>query len=390
MITILSKIFISQSMPKERIRSAYGVLCGVVGIFLNLLLFGGKFFAGWLSGSIAITADAFNNLSDAGSSVVTLVGFKLAAQKPDSHHPFGHGRMEYIAGLVVAAVIFFMGIELMRDSITKILYPKDTQFSGLILCILLISIIVKCYMAFYNNHIGKKIGSSTIKAVAMDSLSDCVATLVVLICTLLCHYAHLQIDGYCGVLVSLFIFYAGFSAGRDTLNPLLGQPPEKEFVEKIEHIVLHFDENICGVHDLIVHDYGPGRRIISLHAEVPADGNLLQLHDIIDNLEMTLAKEMGCVATIHMDPVVTHDAHIGHLKQQVMDIVHDIDTIISLHDFRVVKGDSHTNIIFDIVIPYRYRMTDEAVKTAIQKKVNTEIGEEYFTVIQIDKVTFSS
>lgn len=386
MITLLSKIFISQSMPQERIRSAYGVLCGVVGIILNILLFIGKTFAGVISGSISIMADAINNLSDAGASVVTLIGFKLAEQKPDAKHPFGHGRIEYVSGFIVAIVIFVMAFELFKSSIEKIIHPQSTRFSLPIIVILVVSILIKLYMAFYNHRVGKKIGSATVKAVAADSISDCVATLVVFICTLLNHYADLQVDGYCGVVVSLFIFYAGFSAARDTLNPLLGQAPEQEFVKEIENIVLHFDNNISGVHDLIVHDYGPGRCMISLHAEVPADGDILQLHDIIDNLECKLAKEMGCKATIHMDPVVTKDEHIREMKQVITDIIKDIDKVISMHDFRVVVGDTHTNIIFDIVVPYGYSMTDEQLKERIQYAVQEQLGKEFFTVIQIDNV----
>lgn len=389
MITVLSRIFIRESMSEAQKRSAYGILCGVVGILLNILLFAGKFFAGWISNSISITADAFNNLSDAGSSIVTLVGFKLAEQKPDSHHPFGHGRIEYISGLIVSAVILIMAFELVRDSIRKIIQPQETVFSAVAIGILAVSILVKCYMALYNHSIGRKIDSAAIKAVAADSLGDCIATLVVLVSMVIGYITDLQIDGYAGVIVGIFIFLTGISAARDTLNPLLGQPPEKEFVDQIENIVRNFDENISGVHDLIVHDYGPGRRIISLHAEVPAEGNILQLHDIIDNLEKKLSKELGCLTTIHMDPVVTRDEHVGQLKKQVTEIICNMDPVITMHDFRVVKGDTHTNIIFDIVVPFRFHISDETIKTTIQERVKEKLGEEYFTVIQIDKFTFS-
>lgn len=385
MITILSRLFHFEKLPENEARGAYGMLCGIVGIVLNLVLCGGKFFAGLISHSIAITADAANNLSDAASSIVTLIGFKLAGQKPDAKHPFGHGRIEYVSGLVVAAAILIMAFELVRDSIDKIIHPQDTEFSMLIVVILIASICVKCYMAFYNRGVGKKIGSATIRAVATDSLSDCITTSVVLIATLVGHFTSLRIDGYCGVVVGILIFYAGFSAAKDTLDPLLGQPPEKEFVEQIEQLVLHFDENVIGIHDLMVHDYGPGRLFISLHAEVPAEGDILQLHDVIDNLEMKIHKELGCAVTIHMDPVVTRDERVKRLKEQVKQIVADMDTQLTLHDFRVVIGETHTNIIFDIVIPYEYPKTDEQVVDEIKGKISTLLGENYYAVIKVDK-----
>lgn len=385
MVGLLAKIFIPQDMPTDRKRSAYGMLCGLVGIILNILLFTGKFIAGMLSNSIAITADAFNNLSDAGSSIVTLAGFKLAEQKPDSEHPFGHGRMEYVSGLIVAAIILIMAFELVKDSINKLIHPEDTEFSALVLAILIVSILVKCYMAFYNTRIGKQIGSATIHATATDSLNDCVATTVVLITTIIEHYSGFHLDGISGIFVGLFIFYGGISAAKDTLDPLLGQPPEKEFVDKIEQIVTTYDENIVGFHDLIVHDYGPGRRMVTLHAEVPADGDILKMHDIIDNIEMKLSKELGCTATIHMDPVITSDEHIQEMKNKVIDIVTGIDPVITLHDFRIVSGETHTNVIFDIVVPFRFRMSDEELTRTIKEQVKKCLGEEYFAVIQVDK-----
>ena len=387
MITILTRLFHFDKMPEGKLRGAYGMLCGIVGIVLNLVLCAGKFFAGIISHSIAITADAANNLSDAASSIVTLIGFKLAGQKPDSQHPFGHGRIEYISGLVVAAAILIMAFELIRDSIAKIIHPQETEFNLLIIIILVASICVKCYMAFYNRSVGKKIGSATILAVATDSMSDCITTSVVLIATLVAHFTNLQIDGYCGVVVGIIIFYAGLSAAKDTLNPLLGQPPEQEFVNQIEQIVLHFDENVIGIHDLMVHDYGPGRTFISLHAEVPAEGDILKLHDIIDNLEMKLTSELGCSATIHMDPVVTKDEHVKELKRQVKQMVADIDDKLTLHDFRVVVGDTHTNIIFDLVIPYEYPKSDEKIVEEVRDRIRQQLGEDHFAVIKVDKVS---
>ncbi len=367
-------------------RSLYGRLCGIVGIVLNILLFVGKLVAGLLSNSIAITADAFNNLSDAGSSVVTLVGFKLAEQKPDSDHPFGHGRMEYLSGLVVAGVIFLMAFELLKDSIDKIVHPAEVVFTPVVLGILLASIAVKCIMAIYNFKIGKKINSAALRATGMDSLSDCVSTTVILIATIVGHYTSLQIDGICGVAVALLIFWAGFNAAKDTLNPLLGQAPDPAFVQQIEEIVMEFDkEAIVGVHDLIVHDYGPGRRVISLHAEVPAEGDMIQLHDVIDNLEIKLRAELGCLTTIHMDPIATKDERVLALKAQCKTVVKSIGESLSLHDFRVVFGDSHTNLIFDVVIPYEFALSDQETTKLIQEKVWEQIGNKYFIITQVDK-----
>ena len=386
MIRFWAQIFKYEELPADKKRGAYGKLCGLVGIVLNIILFAGKFLAGILSNSIAITADAFNNLSDAGSSVVTLVGFKLAEQKPDSDHPFGHGRMEYLSGLAVAAVILLMAFELLQDSIDKIVHPVEVEFSPIILGILVASILVKCYMAFYNFSIGKKIDSTALRATGTDSLSDCVSTFVILIATIVGHYTNIQIDGFCGVAVGLLIFWAGFNAAKDTLDPLLGQAPDPVFVEQIEKRVMEFDpESIVGVHDLIVHDYGPGRRVISLHAEVPAEGDMLQLHDVIDNLEGTLRMELGCLTTIHMDPVATKDERVLALKEQCKRIINSIGESLSLHDFRVVLGDSHTNLIFDVVIPYEFALSDAETTKLIQEKVWEQIGNNYFTVIQVDK-----
>ncbi|MBO5656803.1 MAG: cation transporter [Agathobacter sp.] len=387
MIKLLQKVFRMDTLSEDKKRSAYGKLCGIVGIAFNILLFLGKLLAGLISHSIAITADAFNNLSDAGTSVVTLAGFKLAEKEADTDHPFGHGRMEYLAGLSVAGVIFVVGFELLRDSIDKIIHPTDIEFSWVIVGILVASILVKCYMAFYNFRVGKEIDSATLRATGTDSLNDCISTAVVLAATLIGHFTNLKIDGYCGVAVAILIFIAGINAAKEILDPLLGQAPEKEFVQAVEKKVLDFDENIVGVHDLIVHDYGPGRRIISLHAEVPAEGDILILHDIIDMLEMTLKEEFGCLTTIHMDPVVTSDERVTELKQICMNIAEEVADCITIHDFRVVFGESHTNLIFDIVIPYEFAMSDEQVVKTIQQKVTEIPGNKYFAVICVDKAT---
>lgn len=386
MVTLLAKIFIkdAEDTSSPKVRQAYGVLTGVVGILLNALLFVGKFIAGTLSKSISITADAFNNLSDAGSSFVTLIGFKLAGAKPDPEHPFGHGRIEYVSGLVVSGAILLMAFELIKDSIDKIIHPQTVDFSALAAGILVVSILVKIYMYLYNSSISKKIDSAAMKATATDSLSDTMATTVVLIASIVGHYTGLKIDGYCGVLVGLFIFYAGFSAAKETLDPLLGQPPEEEFVEQIEEIVMSY-ELVQGIHDLVVHDYGPGRVMISLHAEVPAEEDILEIHDMIDVIENDLADKLNCEAVIHMDPLVTKDERVNELKRIIREVVDSLEGDVSMHDFRTVIGPTHTNMMFDVVLPFGYSMTDEMVKEEIQKRTWDRLGENYNTVIQIDR-----
>lgn len=384
MITLLAKLFRAEQLPDDRKRGFYGKLCGAVGIFLNLLLFAGKLAAGLISSSIAITADAFNNLSDAGSSVVSLVSFRLSEQKPDAEHPYGHGRVEYIAGLIISGVILVMAYELIKESVGKIRHPEATNWSPVVLVILIASILVKCYMAFYNRRVGGKIDSATLRATAADSLSDCLATTAVLIATLLEHFFSWKLDGWFGILVGLFILVAGFKAAKETVDPLLGAPPEPEFVKSVEDIVVGFDPAILGLHDLIVHDYGPGRRIISLHAEVPAEGDILAIHDVVDNLEYTLSTKLSCLATIHMDPVVTNDPHVAALKAQVKEIVTGIDPEMSMHDFRVVIGPTHTNLIFDIVLPFRLSEKSDEIKKTIMNTVFEKIGKNYFCVINVD------
>ena len=386
MVTILINLLIQnkEDVKNPKVRQQYGMICGLVGIALNILLFVGKFLAGAISHSISITADAFNNLSDAGSSCVTLVGFKMAGAKPDVGHPFGHGRIEYIAGLIVSGAILLMAVELVRTSIDKVLHPQPVEFKALTAVVLLVSILVKVYMAYYNYRIGKKLGSAAMRATATDSLSDTCATTVVLASAIIGEAFHIQIDGYCGILVGLFIFYAGVSAAKETLDPLLGQAPEETLVRQIEEIVLSHEE-ICGIHDLLVHDYGPGRLMISLHAEVPAEGDILELHDVIDNTEVELRRKLNCDAVIHMDPVVTEDKHILYLKENIEEIIKKIDPVISMHDFMFVAGPTHTNLIFDIVVPYDYRISDEGLVGQIQECAAKKLGEGHFVVVQVDK-----
>lgn len=385
MITLLSRIFIKdrENIKSPGVRQAYGVLCGAAGIFLNLCLFAGKFAAGLISNSIAITADAFNNLSDAGSSIITLIGFQMAGQKPDPDHPFGHGRIEYISGLLVSVIILLMGFELLKGSVSKILHPEELAFSPIIVAILLISILVKCYMFFYNRRMGKLLNSSAMLATGTDSLSDTLATTVVLISTLTAHFTGLSIDGWCGVAVGLFICYAGFSAARDTVSPLLGQAPDKEFVQQINDIVMAHEE-VIGIHDLIVHNYGPGRVLISLHAEVPADGDILTLHDAIDTIEHELYNTLNCHAVIHMDPVQVGDEKTERLKKLVEGYLAEIDGSLTMHDFRIVTGPSHTNLIFDVVTPYDFPLSDPELVALIEQTVKAE-NPDFFVVVDVDK-----
>lgn len=385
MVSLLTKIFIKDydNTTSTGVRQAYGVLCGTVGIAFNILLFAGKFLAGFFSNSIAITADAFNNLSDAASSVITLIGFKMAGQKPDSDHPFGHGRIEYLSGALVSLAILVMAVELVKSSVSKILHPEEMTFNVLIVVILVVSIAVKLYMSFYNTKISKKINSAAMKATATDSLSDSLATTAVLIATLISHFTGVNIDGYCGILVGLFIFYAGFSAIKDTINPLLGQSPDPEFVQRIEEIVLSYD-TVLGIHDMIVHDYGPGRLMVSLHAEVPASGDLLTLHDTIDNIEHELRTTLQCDAVIHMDPICNDDKETLELKEHALNFIHQLSADLTLHDFRLVKGPTHTNIIFDVVVPYDFKYSDTEIKEHLAKAFSA-INENYYTVIDVDK-----
>ena len=385
MIKLLAGIFIenNKDYKDQKVRSAYGYLCGIVGIVINIILFAGKFIAGFLSGSVAVTADAFNNLSDAGSSVISLIGFRLASQKPDPHHPFGHGRFEYIASLIISMVIIMMGFELGKDSVIKIINPAEVEYSALTFWVLGISILAKFYMFIYNRSIGKKIDSSTLKATATDSISDTVSTLAVLVSAILTFKFGILIDGWVGLAVAGFIMFAGISSAKETIDSLLGTPPDEEFCKSVEDIVLSHD-GMIGIHDMIVHNYGPGRVFISLHAEVPSDGNFVDIHDTIDNIEHDIMRETGCLATIHMDPVDVRDELTAQMKAKVGEIISEIDEQITFHDFRMVSGPTHTNVIFDIVIPYNYKYSDEEIVSIIADKIH-ETDDRFFAVIDVDK-----
>lgn len=385
MITFLASLFIkdSKNYKEPSVRQAYGVLSGAVGIGLNILLFFGKWLAGTISGSIAIIADAFNNLSDAGSSIITLIGFRLSGQEPDPEHPFGHGRMEYISGLLVSVAILVMGLELIWSSIGKLRSPEPIESSALVFGILIASILVKLYMFFYNHSLSKKIESAAMKATSVDSLSDTVATTLVLIATLISKYTGLLLDGWFGILVGLFILYTGGSTLKETIDLLLGQPPKQEFIDEVKEIVLGHSM-VHGVHDLIVHDYGPGRVMISLHAEVDVNGDIQDIHEQIDHIEHELQEKLHCSATIHMDPIVTDDKEVLAMKAKVEEMVHFLDESFSMHDFRMVRGSTRTNLIFDVEVPRKTSYTDNEIVNWLKERIHELPGSKYFAVIQID------
>lgn len=385
MITLLSKIFIRnrEDTSSPAVRSAYGTLCGIMGIILNIVLFGIKMLAGILSGAISIMADAFNNLTDAGSSVITLIGFRMSGQKPDRDHPFGHGRIEYVSGLIVSMLIILVGFELGKTSLEKIITPEPVEFSIVAVIILACSILGKAYMALYNFRVGKMISSAAMRATAQDSLNDCIATGAVLICLLISHFLNFNIDAYCGLAVSAFILFSGLRSVKETMDPLLGTPPSEEFIKRIEEIVYSY-EGVEGIHDLIVHDYGPARTMISLHAEVSANADLLETHDMIDNIEKELREALSCDAVIHMDPIATNDEQTNSVRAKVASLVTCIDPALTIHDFRMVTGPTHTNVIFDVVVPFDLKKSDDEIRASVEKIVKS-IDESYFSVINIDK-----
>lgn len=386
MIKLLTKLFVknSKDVKNPDVRTAYGNMSGIVGIFLNLCLFTAKLVAGLLSASISVVADAFNNLSDAGSSVVTFLGFKLANMPADKEHPFGHGRYEYVAGLGISVVILLVGIELLKSSAEKIFNPQEsTKIAFFSIIILIVSVVVKMWMFFFNRALSKKINSSTLKATSLDSLTDSIATTIVLLGLVISQIFGVNIDGYLGIAVALFILFTGVNTFRDSLSPLLGNPPDAEFVNEIRETVLQ-DEMIVGIHDLIVHDYGPGRCMISLHAEIPCDADILKAHDSIDLVEKTLERKYNCLATIHMDPIASNDEYTIELREDVANKMCEISPDFSIHDFRIVKGDTHTNIIFDLVVPYKIKMSEDEIKEQAKIKLR-QIDPKFIPVMQIDR-----
>ena len=386
MVNLITKLFIKNSddVSNPDVRTAYGNMSGVVGIFLNLCLFSAKLVSGILTASISVVADAFNNLSDAGSSLVTFLGFRLAGRPADKEHPFGHGRYEYLTGLVISFLILLVGIELLKSSVDKILTPEAVTSMNLISAIILgVSILVKLWMFYFNKILSKKIDSSALRATATDSLTDSVATSIVLIGLIFSHYTGVNIDGYLGVGVAVFILIAGIRTFKESISPLLGTPPKQEFVDDIKRAVLS-DEMIVGLHDLIVHDYGPGRCIISLHAEISDKEDLLKAHDKIDLIEKELENKFNCLATIHMDPIASDDEYTVSLMEKVVSVLRTISKDFSVHDFRVVQGETHTNVIFDLVVPYDCKEKNESIRKKSAELIQ-DIDSKLVPVIYIEK-----
>lgn len=385
MLKVLSRIFIknSKDVNDPALRRAYGTLCSVYGIFLNVLLFAGKYFAGLLSGSVAITADAFNNLSDAGSSLITLMGFIIAGKKPDLDHPFGHGRAEYLAGLALAVMIGVMGFELAKSSVEKIINPVEPELNITIGLILIASILVKLYMALYNRRIGRKINSAAMLATATDALSDAVATSAVLATMLIAHLSGINLDGWAGLVVACFILIAAYKAAKDTISPLLGQAPAPELLREIEASVRSHSE-VLDIHDLILHDYGPGRRFVSLHAEVDGNSEMFAVHDAIDAAEMEIKEKFNILATIHMDPIESDSSEVMQLRSAVQEKLCESIPGISIHDFRMVPGPTHTKLIFDAAVPAELNISDEKLAAQI-RSIISENWHRHYAVVSIDR-----
>ena len=385
MIQLIVRTFVKnyKDVENHHVREAYGKLAGIVGIISNIILFIIKFTVGILFKSISVTADAVNNLSDAGSSIITLIGFKLSGKPADAKHPYGHARMEYITGLVVSFIIILLGVELTKTSFDKVLHPEESVFSYLTIFVLIISVLMKLWQGMFNKKVGKTIHSTAIEATAADSINDVVATSAVLLSTIIAKWTGIHLDGYMGVLVAVFILVSGVKMIGETINPLLGMAPDQEMVDHINQKIMSYD-TVLGIHDLVVHNYGPQRSFASVHVEVPASQDILISHDIIDNIERDFAKDMDIHLVVHLDPIVTDDETTNLLKAQVKHIVKDISPDLSIHDFRAVIGVSHTNLIFDVCVPFSVKMSDAEITGMISRKVK-EIDPTYYTVIVVDR-----
>ena len=385
MTKLLLRLFVkdAQNPDSPAVRLAVGKLAGVVGILCNALLCLGKVLAGVFSGSVALVADGVNNLSDAASSVVTLLGFRMAQQPADADHPYGHARYEYISGLVVAALILVIGADLAQSSVGKILHPQPVDTSPVVFGVLIVAILGKLWMSRFFAGLGRHIQSTTLQATSVDSRNDVISSAAVLAGCLVEHFAHLTVDGYVGLAVAVFILWSGVGIARETISPLLGQGADRGLAEKISALILSH-EKVLGLHDLLVHDYGPGRVMVSLHAEVPAHGDLLELHDVVDNIEMDLSRQLNCQAVIHMDPVVTDDGLTGPLRSRVAELVKQVDPAITIHDFRVVAGPTHTNLVFDAVVPFDEKLTAAQAAEKIRALVRTMDDGRYFAVVTVE------
>ncbi len=365
------------------IRQNYGMACGILGILLNILLFTFKLTIGLLSGFISITADAFNNLSDSASSLLTLVGFKIAGKKADNDHPFGHGRFEYIVGMIIALLIILVGFELLVASVRKIINPTPFYYDLIVLLVMIIGIIVKLYMAYYNFKIAKLINSATIMTVFNDSLMDVFSSSIVLIAVLISHFFSINIDGYAGIIVALFILNTGYQSLKSTINPLLGQPPNPAYIEKIK-LILADHPQILAYHDLIIHDYGPLNLMVSLHVEVDADSDLLVMHNIINDIEEEIKAALECQVIIHIDPIAINDPVTDKLYQIVLEKIKEINSELSIHDFRIVKRSKQNKVYFDVTVPFTLKISDPKLNDMILDKLEAPL-KNYQINLQIDR-----
>ena len=386
MTEFLIKKFIRhpEDVTNEEVRTSYGIMASIVGILCNVLLFAGKLAAGLIMRSIAVTADSFNNLSDAASNIISLVGVKLASRPADEEHPFGHGRIEYISALIVAFVILEVGVSLFKEAIGKIQSPEATAFQPVLFAILAVSVLVKLWMGFFNGRIGKKIDSKVLKAAATDSLGDVAVTSITMAVILIEYFFHVNLDGWAGIAVSLVVIYAGFSVAKDTIEPLIGVSEDPKLCHEIMEMVNSYD-GIVGTHDLIVHNYGPNRSMASVHAEVPNDVNIEVSHEIIDRAEREVSKKLGILLVIHMDPVETKDRKTLTAKSQVAEVLKAIDPALSFHDFRMVNGQRQINLIFDIVEPFSYDKEKSIATLREIRKRMSERDSRYQCVITVDR-----
>lgn len=385
---LLTRLFIRdyQDTTNKKVRTRYGYLAGIVGIVTNLSLFGIKLAIGLLVNSIAIIADAFNNLSDVGSSFVTIFGFKLANKPADEEHPFGHGRMEYLSGLLVAVLVLMVGFEFFTTSLDRIFNPTPLQFAWTPFIILLVSIFLKVWLSLFNRSLGNKIKSETLKATSVDALSDVISTSIVVLSYLLSRFTTLPIDGYIGLGVSLIILYAGFNLIKDTINPLLGTAPDPELVRNIQDYLLKYD-HIEGVHDLLVHNYGPGRVMASIHVEVPSDIPIVTMHDIVDLAEREISKALDIYLVVHVDPVLTDNEEVIKAKQDLSKVLTHFPEVNSFHDFRVVRDDRRKNLIFDVVVNSKHVYThdeEHALKKRIIERLKG-VDPSYHASITVDR-----
>ncbi|WP_313341715.1 cation diffusion facilitator family transporter [Sedimentibacter sp.] len=385
MINFFIKRFIKdyENVRDPNVRESYGILGSIVGIIANAALSIGKITVGTIFNSISIIADGVNNLSDAGSSVVTLIGFKISGMPADKDHPFGHARIEYLTGLAVGVIIILLGVELIKSSFDKIRNPEQLTFSWAMVFVLALSIIIKLWLSYFNFKLGERISSTTMKASAADARNDVISTTAVLISIFIAKFTGYIIDGYIGMLVALFILYSGISILKDILNPLLGEMPDPDFIESIESKILSY-EGIINIHDLVVHNYGPNRYFATVHAEVDANEDIMKCHDMIDNIERDFARELDINLVIHLDPVITNDKEINHLRSLTEKIVKEIDERLSIHDFRVVKGETHTNLIFDVLVPVGFEMKISELVNIIEKNIQKE-NRRYYAVVTVDR-----